>query len=74
MNSDLKQGDMLVKFLKLSNLTSSELANQLSISESTIQAIIDGKREISPELALRLDKIFSVPAGLWNKRVERYLS
>lgn len=74
MNSDLKQGDMLVKFLKLSNLTCSELANQLSISESTIQAIIDGKREISPELALRLDKIFSVPAGLWNKRVERYLS
>ncbi|MCH4168606.1 MAG: helix-turn-helix domain-containing protein [Streptococcaceae bacterium] len=74
MNSDLKQGDMLVKFLKLSNLTCSELANQLSISESSIQAIIDGKREISPELALRLDKIFSVPAGLWNKRVERYLS
>ncbi|MBS7576509.1 MULTISPECIES: helix-turn-helix domain-containing protein [unclassified Enterococcus] len=74
MNSNLKQGEMLAKFLKLSDLNSSELAERLAISESTLQAMLAGEIGISPELALKLDKIFDVPAGLWNKDVEKYLS
>ncbi|MBS7576725.1 MULTISPECIES: helix-turn-helix domain-containing protein [unclassified Enterococcus] len=74
MVSQLEKGQMLETFLSLSQLTKKELAEKLAIDEPEIQKLLAGEVEISPELALKLEKIFDVPAGLWNKFVERYLS
>lgn len=74
MTDQIEKGKMLEKFLSLSKLNAAELAERLAIDAAEIQKLLAGETEITPELALKLEKIFDVPAGLWNKFVERYLS
>ncbi|MCH4168982.1 MAG: hypothetical protein LKF42_07000 [Streptococcaceae bacterium] len=74
MSNQLKKDKMLEKFLSLSRLTKTELAEKLAVEVADVEKLLAGKTEITPELALKLEKIFDVPAGLWNKFVERYVS
>lgn len=74
MSNQLEKDKMLEKFLSLSRLTKTELAEKLAVEVVDVEKLLAGKTEITPELALKLEKIFDVPAGLWNKFVERYVS
>jgi addiction module HigA family antidote len=59
-------GEMLLEeFLKPWKLTQSELAGKLGVSYPRVNELIHGKRGITPDTALRLEKLFGMDAQFW---------
>src|SRR3954462_12823687 len=55
-------------FLAKHGITQVELARLLGISFPRLNLILHGKRSISPDTALRLERIFGKPAEFWLDR------
>ena len=53
-------GDTLAEALQL------EFANRIGISEQTMNGIIEGKKPITPEIAIKLEQALNIPASFWN--------
>jgi plasmid maintenance system antidote protein VapI len=49
-----------------------DFAISLGESEATIKKIIDGKAEITTEIASKLEKVLDIPASFWNNREQNY--
>ncbi|MFW6271073.1 MAG: HigA family addiction module antitoxin [Bacillota bacterium] len=58
-------GDTLKELLEVNNMTQAELANRIDMSNKHINQIIKGKTSLTPETALKLEKIFDPPASFW---------
>lgn len=53
------------------NLTVTEVAEALGVSQETLSAILNGKANINPEIAIRLSKAFSTSAESWlNQQIQ----
>ena len=53
------------EIIKAHNLTVKEAANLLKITRPTLSNIINGKSAITPNMALRIAKVFGGNASLW---------
>ena len=59
-------GEMLLEeFLKPLGMTQTELAERLRVSYPRINEIINGKRGITPDTALRLSRPFGTTPEFW---------
>jgi addiction module HigA family antidote len=59
-------GEMLLEeFLKPLAITQTELADRLGVSYPRINEIAHGKRGITPDTALRLERLFGMEAQFW---------
>jgi addiction module HigA family antidote len=59
-------GEMLLKeFLEPMTISSKELADKIFLPHQQINDIIDGSREITPSIALRLAKFFGTSPDFW---------
>lgn len=59
-------GKILEKeFLEPLEMTQTELAQKLDVAYPRINEIINGKRNITPETALMLGRVFEVSAEFW---------
>ncbi len=59
-------GEMLMEeFLKPLKMTQTELAEKLGVSYPRINEVIHGKRGVTPDTALRLEKLFGMEAQFW---------
>ena len=59
-------GEMLLEeFMKPLMLTSSELARQIGVPVNRISQLIHGKRSMTADTALRLEKYLGWPARIW---------
>jgi addiction module HigA family antidote len=59
-------GEMLLEeFLKPLKMTQSELAYKLGVSYPRINELIHSKRGLTPDTALRLEKLFGMDAQFW---------
>ncbi len=59
-------GEMLNKeFVKPLGLTQRALAAKLGMPRTAVNAIINGKRAVTPETAMRLGKAFGTSAEFW---------
>lgn len=59
-------GEMLFEeFLKPLKITQSALAEKLGVSYPRVNELIHGKRGITPDTALRLEKLFGMEAQFW---------
>lgn len=59
-------GEMLLEeFLKLFNLSQVELAQRLGVSYPRVNELIHGKRGVTPDTALRLERLFGMEAQFW---------
>lgn len=59
-------GEMLMEeFLKPMKITQSELAAKLGVSYPRVNELIHGKRGVTPDTALRLEKLFGMEAQFW---------
>ncbi|MFZ2958259.1 MAG: HigA family addiction module antitoxin [Candidatus Ozemobacteraceae bacterium] len=59
-------GEMLLEeFLKPLEMTQSELVKKLGVSYPRVNELIHGKRGITPDTALRLEKLFGMDAQFW---------
>ncbi len=59
-------GEMLLEeFLKPLEMTQSELAKRIHVSFPRVNEIINGRRGITPDTALRLSKLLGTTAEFW---------
>lgn len=56
---------VLAAHMMKSGLSQSELARRLHWAPRKVNEIINGKREISPEFALDLEKVLGTSADMW---------
>ena len=59
-------GEMLMEeFLKPLQLTQAELAEKLGVSYPRVNELIHRKRGVTPDTALRLERLFGMEAQFW---------
>lgn len=59
-------GEMLLEeFLKPLGMTQTELAQQIGVSYPRINELIHAKRGVTPDTALRLERLFGMEAQFW---------
>ena len=51
--------------IKPNNLTITEVATLLGVSRSNLSKIVNGKSAITPQMAIRISKVFGGTAILW---------
>ena len=59
-------GEMLLEeFLKPLGMSQTELAERIRVSYPRVNEIINGKRGVTPDTALRLSKVFGTTPEFW---------
>lgn len=59
-------GEMLLEeFLKPMGMTQTELADRIHVSYPRVNEIINGRRGVTPDTALRLSRLFGTSAEFW---------
>lgn len=58
-------GRMLARALEERGLTQSELAKRIDVPFQRVNLIVNGKRAITADTALRLSRLFGTTPGLW---------
>jgi addiction module HigA family antidote len=53
-------------------LTITEAASALGVTRTTLSELVNGKRGISPEMAVRLSKVFGASAESWLVQQAQY--
>ncbi len=62
----------LEELLKVKEMTQKELAQRIWVTPKHITSVINWKNGISPEFALKLEKVFGVSASFWNNLQKSY--
>lgn len=71
--SPVHPGEVLLEeLLKPMGISQYRLAKDISVSGRRINEIVQGKRGVSPETALRLGRYFGLPAEFWMKLQAHY--
>ena len=65
-------GDVLLETTEGLGITQKELAARTGFTAKHINQLIRGVARISPETALRLEKVTGVPASFWNHLETKY--
>jgi len=65
-------GESLADVLEERGMTQVALARRLGMTEKTLSGIVNGKAPITPETALKLEMVLSIPARFWNARQSQY--
>ena len=66
-------GEMLLReFLEPLGITQTQLAERMEIPFQRINSIVNGRRGITPDTALRLSKVFGTTAGFWMNHQLRW--
>lgn len=65
-------GETLKDTLEAHGITQKELSNRTGISEKHISQIIQGIVSLSPETALKLEKVFGIRSDFWNNYQKMY--
>ena len=59
-------GEMLLEeFLKPLGMSQAELAEKIGVSYPRVNELIHGKRGLTPDTALRLERLFGMEAQFW---------
>lgn len=56
---------LIEEFLKPLGLTQTELADRLGVSYPRVNELVHGKRDMTPDTALRLERLLGVEAQFW---------
>lgn len=54
------------EFLEPMNIAPSKLARDIDVTVASIKAILQGKRPVTPDTGLRLDRYFGLSPGFWS--------
>jgi len=65
--SSMHPGELLRDELDAREMKQVDLAKQLGIAKNVMSEIISGKRNITPELAVRLEDALGIKAEFWMK-------
>ncbi|MBC8490411.1 MAG: helix-turn-helix domain-containing protein [Bacteroidetes bacterium] len=59
-------GDTLLEILESKDMMQTEFAKRVGITTKTVNEIIKGKAPITPENALKFERVTGIPASFWN--------
>jgi len=59
-------GDTLLEILELKGITQKELANKTEVTPKHINKIVKGTAPITPDMAIRLERVTGTSAKFWN--------
>ena len=65
-------GEMIKDELKERNMTQKQLAAESGIKASVLSEAINGKRSVSLNVAVALEKVLGVPADVWMNMQTQY--
>src|SRR5437016_10962622 len=65
-------GETLAEILEDHSMSQVELAERMGRPKKTISELINGKCEMTPETALQLERVLSIPASFWNNLERNY--
>lgn len=65
-------GDTLRETLEALGMTQADLATRAGRPIKTINEIVQGKAAITPDTALQLERVLSIPASFWLSREQHY--
>lgn len=65
-------GETLEEQLEINNMTQKELANRIDISKKHVNEIVKGKTPITAETAIKLERVFYLPASFWTNLESNY--
>lgn len=65
-------GSLLLDEIKFRNLNQKELAKEMEIQPSLFNEIIKGKRALTADIAILLEKILEIPADYWMRLQSQY--
>ena len=68
----VKPGEILEEYLDSLGMSQLELATRTGLSKKTINEIMQGKSPITPETALKLERVLERPAHFWNNLERQY--
>ena len=63
---------LLHEFVEPLGLTQTELATRMEIPFQRLNSLVNGRRSVSPDTALRLAKVFGTSAGFWMNHQLRW--
>ena len=70
---NIHPGEVLkLDFLEPMDITPYRLAKDIGVGQTRIEQILDGKRSITPDTALRLSRYFGTSAELWLNLQHQY--
>lgn len=65
-------GATLWEALSDRSMTQVDLAQRIGMSRKHVKQMLDGQAPITPETALRLERVLGIPARFWNNREQQY--
>lgn len=65
-------GFVLSECIEPLGITITEAASALGVTRTTLSELVNGKRGISPEMAVRLSKVFGGSAASWLTQQAHY--
>lgn len=65
-------GEVLEEYLEELNMTQAELSDRTGLAKKTINEIIKAKSPITPETALKLERVLDRPAHFWSNLERQY--
>jgi addiction module HigA family antidote len=63
---------LLEEFLRPLGMTQRELAERIGVPFQRINSLVNGKRSLTPDTALRLSRIFGTTPGFWMNHQLRW--
>ena len=64
-NIAVPPGDTLSEMLEANNMTQAELSDRINMSKKHINQLIKGKTSLTADTAIKLEKVFDLPASFW---------
>lgn len=65
-------GETLGEALEKRGMTQVDLAMRIGMSRKHVKQILDGAAPVTPETALRLERVLGMPTRFWNNREQQY--
>ena len=66
-------GETLLDLLDKYKMTELDLSVHMECSLKTVEQLISGRKEITPEIAMKLEEVFKVPSDYWLKHDAAFL-
>lgn len=65
-------GETLLEIIEGLGMSQAELAHRMGLHKKTVNEIIKGKAAITPQTAIRLERVLGTSAEFWNNREQLY--
>lgn len=72
MHNPPHPGELVKETMETLNLSARALAEALNVAPSTVQRLITGKSDVSPEMAIRLSIVIGSSAKVWMQMQDAY--